>query len=109
MMASQGSGRHKAIFLPFWDGKLNARPVPKGFQPTNEEIDLLNRYSHLGLQQENLVFRRFIMDTDPEIRRNPEMFGVMYPFDDISCWIASTNAAIPEHALEEHLNSELTE
>ena len=109
MMASQGSGRHKAIFLPFWDGKLNARPVPNGFQPTNEEIDLLNRYSHLGLQQENLVFRRFIMDTDPEIRRNPEMFGVMYPFDDISCWIASTNAAIPEHALEKHLNSELTE
>jgi len=109
MMASQGSGRHKAVFLPFWDGKLNARPVPKGFQPTNEEVELLNRYSHLGLQQENLVFRRFIMDTDPEIRRNPEMFGVMYPFDDVSCWIASTNAAIPEHALEKHLNKELTE
>jgi len=47
------------------------------------------------------------MDTDPEVRRNPEMFGVMYPFDDISCWIASANSAIPEHALKKHLQADL--
>ena len=107
VMAKRGSGRHRAKFFPFWDGKLNARPVPNGFQPTNEEIDLLNRYGHQGLREENLVFRRFLLDTDPEIRRNPEMFGVMYPFDDLSCWIASTNAAIPEHALKKHLKGRL--
>jgi len=106
-MAKQGSGRHEAHFFPFWDGALNRRPVTPDFQPTNEEIGLLNRYKHLGLQEENLVFRRFIMDTDPEIRRNPEMFGVMYPFDDLSCWIASANSAIPEHALKKHLVREL--
>lgn len=107
VMAKQGSGRHKAVFFPFWDGKLNRRPVPKDFQPTNEEVALLNQYGHHGLEEANLVFRRFIMDTDPEVRRNPEMFGVMYPFDDISCWIASANAAIPEHALKKHLAREL--
>lgn len=107
VMAKQGSGRHKAVFFPFWDGKLNARATPKDFVPTNEEISLLNRYGGQGLSTDNLVFRRFIMDTDPEVRRNPEMFGVMYPFDDISCWIASANAAIPEHALKKHLAREL--
>jgi len=107
VLAKTGSGRHLAKFFPFWDGKLNARPVPKDFQPTNEEIDLLNRYSSEGLRPENLVFRRFMLDTDPEIRRNPEMFVVMYPFDDISCWVSSTNAAIPDHCLEKHLKQEL--
>lgn len=109
VMAKQGSGRHKAVFFPFWDGKLNRRPVPADFQPTNEEVDLLNQYSHLGLREENLVFRRFLLDTDPEIRRNPEMFRVMYPFDDVSCWISTTNAAIPQHALEKQLTRPLQE
>ena len=107
VMAKQGSGRHEAHFFPFWDGKLNERPVPSDFQPTNEEIEFLNRYSALGLRAENLMFRRFIMDTDPEIRRNPDMFNVMYPFDDLSCWVASTNAAIPGHALKKHLERDL--
>tara|TARA_R110002020_G_scaffold436569_1_gene646746 strand:- start:1039 stop:1881 length:843 start_codon:yes stop_codon:yes gene_type:complete len=35
------------------------------------------------------------------------MFVVMYPFDDISCWISSANAAIPDHCLEKHLKQEL--
>lgn len=107
VMAKKGSGRHRAVFFPFWDGKLNVRPVPEGFQLTNEEVGMMNRYGHLGLREENLVFRRFLLDTDPEIRRNPEMFGVMYPFDDLSCWIASTNSAIPAHALKKHLGKEL--
>ena len=107
VMAKSGSGRHRAVFFPFWDGKLNVRPVTKDFIPTNEEIELLNRYQAEGLSAENLVFRRFIMDTDPEVRKNPEMFGVMYPFDDLTCWIASTNAAIPNRALEKHLKQPL--
>jgi len=107
VMARGGSGRHEAHFFPFWDGKLNRRPVPSDFQPTNEEVGFLNQYGSQGLRAENLIFRRFIMDTDPEIRRNPEMFGVMYPFDDLSCWISSTNAAIPQHALEKHLKAPL--
>ena len=107
VMAKASAGRHKAVFFPFWDGKLNARATPKDFVPTNEEIGLLNRYGSKGLTTDNLTFRRFIMDTDPEVRRNPEMFGVMYPFDDISCWIASTNAAIPEHALKKSMDREL--
>jgi len=107
VMAKKGAGRHKAVFFPFWDGKLNSRATPKDFQPTNEEVGLLNRYGPQGLTTDNLTFRRFIMDTDPEVRRNPEMFGVMYPFDDISCWIASANSAIPEHALKKHLQADL--
>jgi hypothetical protein len=107
VMAKTGAGRHKAVFFPFWDGKLNVRQTPKDFQPTNEEITFLDRYSSSGLTTDNLTFRRFIMDTDPEVRRNPSMFDVMYPFNDLSCWIASTNAAIPGHALKKHLERDL--
>tara|TARA_R110001599_G_scaffold44189_4_gene131993 strand:- start:99 stop:1826 length:1728 start_codon:yes stop_codon:yes gene_type:complete len=109
VMAKSGSGRHRAVFFPFWDGKLNVRPVTSDFIPTNDEIALLNRYQSEGLSAENLVFRRFIMDTDPEVRKNPEMFGVMYPFDDLTCWIAATNAAIPNRALQKHLKQSLKE
>ena len=108
VMAKAGSGRHRAVFFPFWDGKLNVRPLTSDFQFTNSEINLMNRYGPEGMTEENLVFRRFIMDTDPEVRRNPEMFGVMYPFDDLTCWIASANAAIPEHSLAKHLKKKAT-
>jgi len=107
LMAKAGDGRHFAAFFPFWDGILNQRPWPKEWTLENEEIDLLNRYGSLGLTKENLAFRRLLMDTDPEIRRHPEMFGVMYPFDDVSCWTSATAGAIPQHALEKHTKAHL--
>lgn len=106
--ASKGLGRHLYKFFPYWDGKLNSRPWAKTETLTHEEIDLLNRYGKHGLTQENLAFRRLMLDTDQQLRRKPELFDVFYPSDDISCWIVSTNAAIPGHALERHLEKEMT-
>ena len=103
--AKRGQGRHTYAFFPFWDGVLNTRLWNPDDPLTNEEIDLLNRYGPEGMTKDNLAFRRFIMDTDTEIRRRPEMFKVFYPYDDVSCWIATSNAAIPQHALDRHVKS----
>ena len=105
--AKNGVGRHTYLFKPFWDGHLNARPWDKDWQLTNQEIDLMNQYGPDGLQLENLAFRRLIMETDVKIRRHPEFFRVFYPFDDVSCWLASAQSAIPSHVLERHQNKKL--
>ena len=103
--AKQGIGRHCYAFAPFWDGVLNQRTWDKNNSLSNEEVNLLNQYGKDGLTKDHLAFRRLIMDTDVKIRRNPELFRVFYPFDDISCWISASNSAIPASALEKHKNS----
>lgn len=100
--ASAGRGRDLYCFVPFWDGKLNARPWRKGDRMDNEEIRLMDKYGPAGLELDNLAFRRFVMDSDPQIRRNHELFSVFFPFDDITCWIASGSSAIPPHVMARH-------
>ena len=108
LTAKTGKGRHVAHFFPFWDGVLNRRPWEKDWTLTNTEIDLMNKHHQSGLQLENLAFRRYLLDTDPQIRRYPEMFEVMYPFDDVACWSAASTGAIPDHALSKHVGAALT-
>ncbi len=100
--AKLGLGRWVYGFFPFWDGKLNARAWPKNARLENEEIKLLEKFGHLGLKKENLAFRRLMMETDAEIRRNPDLFRVYYPFDDISCWIASIGSVFHNTLLKRH-------
>mgnify|MGYP003647121986 FL=1 len=107
LSAKRGQGRHMAIFQPFWDGLLNVRTPDPDSPLTNEEIRLLEQYAPLGLRQEHLAFRRFMMDSDVEIRRKPELFQVFYPFDDVTCWVASTNTAIPDRILQRHQDKTL--
>lgn len=93
-----------SAFFPFWDGKLNVRPWPKGAALENAEIRLLEKFQHLGLRKEHLAFRRSAHDDDPEIRRNPELFGCYYPFDDVSCWIAMARGVIRRDLVEWQLD-----
>jgi len=102
--AKMGLGRWVYAFFPFWDGQLNKRPWPKGLALENEEIDLLNRYGSKGLTKENLAFRRLMLETDAEIRRNPDLFKVYYPFDDVSCWISSVGSVFHSDLLKKHQN-----
>jgi hypothetical protein len=107
--AKYGIGRWIYAFFPFWDGKLNQRPWSKDWMPDQEELRLLNQYHKSGLRLENLAFRRFMMETDKEIRRNPQLFSVFYPFDDVSCWQGIRNGALPERALLKHEQTGLRE
>jgi hypothetical protein len=107
LAASRGKGRSLYCFVPYWDSKLNARPWPKSQQPSSEELVMLNKYSEQGLTLDNLMFRRLMMDSDPEIRRNPSLFDVFYPSNDVECWlqigtsiITSEHLSAREHRLD---------
>ena len=106
--AKLGHSRYQYVFFPFWDGKLNSRPWPKGARVETDEIRLLEKFGPIGLTKENLAFRRLMMSTDPAIRRNPDLFKVYYPFDDVSCWLVSTSSVIHPSLLERHLAKDLT-
>tara|TARA_R110002110_G_scaffold1039_1_gene4074 strand:+ start:4864 stop:6576 length:1713 start_codon:yes stop_codon:yes gene_type:complete len=107
--AKRGLSRHLYAFFPFWDSKLNRRPWPNQASLDLDEIKLLDRYAHLGLDKENLAFRRLMLDVDPEIRRNPDLFGVYYPFDDVTCWVATSNSVIHPSLLRRHREQKLVE
>lgn len=100
--SKRGGGRSLYAFFPFWDGKLNQRPWPKDARLDIEELRILDLYGHLGLKKENLAFRRLMMELDPEIRRNPDLFSVYYPFDDITCWLAASSSVIHHSLLKKH-------
>lgn len=103
--AKAGDGRWLYAFFPFWDGKLNRRPWRPGSVPDTEELRLLEKYGPLGLTLNHLAFRREVMSDDPEVRRNPDLFGVFYPFDDLTCWSGAVAGAFPVHSLRKHENN----
>ena len=100
--AAHGIGRWVYAFFPYWDGKLNQRPWLSDWVLSNEELALMEEFGPQGLTKENLSFRRFMLDTDRKMRRNPELFDVFYPKDDVSCWGASTRSVIGAHILDKH-------
>ena len=100
--AKMGMGRWVYAFFPFWDGALNQRRWPENSALELEEIALLEKYGPKGLKKEHLAFRRLMIETDAEIRKNPDLFRVYYPFDDITCWIASTGSVFHPSLLKKH-------
>jgi hypothetical protein len=94
--------RFKVHFSPFWDSTLNRKTWHPDDVLTTEELRLLDRYSHLGLNRANLAFRRSVMDTDDEIRRNPELFEVWYPFSLTTCWGGGNVGLFPTNVLLKH-------
>lgn len=100
--ARRGEGRWVYAFFPFWDCKMNAEPWPEGAALENDEIRLLDKWGPHGLRKEHLAFRRSTMEIDREIRKDPGLFDVWFPFDDLTCWGAKAGGVIPAHVLERH-------
>lgn len=105
--AAHGEGRWTAAFFPFWDGKLNRRPWPEDWTPDIEELRLMEQYGPMGLEWENLAFRRHQLTDVPKLKRNPEFFGIFYPFDDLTCWQQAGGGVISSVHLERHRKSVL--
>lgn len=112
------AGRDLYAFFPFWDSLLNRRPWRKDWTPDNEEIRLLEQYGEGGskclpgmghLELENLAFRRELMLADKVIRRNPDLFKVFYPFDDLTCWNQAGVGVIRGHVLDRHVLAAIVE
>lgn len=97
--------RFLACFYPFWDGRLNSRPWSPHAKPDLEELRLLERYGPKGLTLDHLAFRREALATDPLVRRNPETFGIWYPFDDLTCWPVLAGQTFKAHHMARHLGA----
>ena len=100
--AQRGAGRFFYRFYPFWDSYANRRKWLPDWTLTHEEITLLERYGPFGLTKENLAFRREAMATDPDIMRNPALFRVWYPFDDVTCWLSTGSSTFRSEVLARH-------
>ena len=115
--ARKGLGRFDFLFAPFFSSLLNERRWKPEWTITTSEQRMLDKHGPKGNQPlsapgdwryltlENLAFRREVLQGDPEIRRNPDLFNVFFPSDPITCWVQPGSAAIPMHALERHLKS----
>jgi len=108
---SDENGRGLYAFFPYWDSLLNRRRWNPQWKMDAEEERLMKEYGVGGtkvdgsmgyLELENLAFRREMMSVDREIRRNPDLFKVYYPFDDLTCWISQGSGVIREHVLARH-------
>lgn len=98
-------GRYVYAFFPYWDTILNRRKWNKGDRLDSVEEKLMEKFGPKGMKLENIAFRRSAMDEDREIRRNPDLFDVFYPKDDISCWVGASSGVIPRASLQRHIDS----
>lgn len=114
--AKRQLGRHLYAFYPYWDSMLNRRIWEPDWTLELEEIRMLERWGGPDpespgpsdyLTKENLAFRRLAFVQDVEIRRNPELFKVLYPSDDIECWLASIKSTFPTAAVEKQQRRKL--
>lgn len=109
--SAAGTGRWAYLFSPFYESRLNERPWPKDSSLTLEEQRLMDKFgprqgqpaSASGapyLTLENLAFRREELAGTDEMRRDPGLFWVFYPVDQISCWHVAGSGAIRPDAIE---------
>ncbi len=103
--ARKRNGRFIYAFFPMWTTKANVATWKTGWKPDTEELRLMDRYGPLGLTLENLAFRREEMAMNRQLRRNPELFAVYYPFDDLTCWAGAISGTIPKHAVRPHMQT----
>jgi len=106
-LAKRGEGRWTYVCAPHWDSVLNSRPVPDDFVPTVDELRRLDKYEDKGLTFGNLQFRRIMLASNPALKRWPELFDVWFLSDDVSCWIQAGFSAVPNHAIQPHIDSAL--
>ena len=75
----------------------------------HEKLAKAHLISGTYLSKENLAFRRFMIETDKKIRKNPELFWTYYPKDDLSCWLVHGNSVIHWSLIKKHERPELIE
>jgi hypothetical protein len=90
LAAEGGISDYQAIFIP-WYWQKEYRSFAPGFVLTNEENELLSRYSSNGLTVEHLAWRRSkIIDFSPsDLERGEENFKQEYPFTAAEAFLNS--------------------
>lgn len=80
--AMRGDNEYEFHFVPWYKHDLYHAPVPKGFEPTPEERELLRQYQ--GLTLSNLAWYRL---KRAEYVTNLILFRAEYPFNFAESWV----------------------
>ena len=106
---AERDSRFKVHFSPFWESKLNHLQWLPDWQADLEEIRLMEEFGPHGLTWSALAFRRSVMDTDVEIRRNHDLFDVWYPFSLTTCWGGGNVGLFPSAVMKKHVGAKSQE
>jgi hypothetical protein len=117
LSALDGKGRFAALFLSWWHDESCWLQPPRDFEPTPEERDYRKKVqsfekdaigrpwypyrSPLLVSDGHLYFRRIAIET--EFHGDPRLFDSKYPPTPYEGWLATTNPAVPQDAIEEYL------
>ena len=98
--ALRREGQFFPLFLEWWDDDTCCIPAPKGFAPTEEELDYLGK--HPGMTLDNLFFMRTRLRS--EFVGDTRLFSAKYPSDPYDGWIGSQRPMMPEDVLRRLLD-----
>lgn len=92
--------RYRSVFFSVMDCKTCVRPWPKKARLEDWEQSLLERYHTRGLHEGHIAFFRYVVATDNEIARDPELLFTYYPLDSVTCWRSSTGGTFPDRYMD---------
>ena len=102
--ALRREGQFFPLFLEWWKDETCRIPVPpKGFVPTEEELDYMGKRH--GMNFENLYFMRTRLRS--EFVGDTRLFSAKYPSDPYDGWIGSQRPMMPEEVLRTLLDTAL--
>jgi len=99
--ALRREGQFYPLFLEWWLDDTCRLPVPKGFDPSEEELEYLG--NHPGMTMENLYFMRTRLRS--EFVGDNRLFSAKYPSDPYDGWIGSQRPMMPEEVLRHLLET----
>jgi hypothetical protein len=103
---AENFSRFRYRFTPYYMSNITKKPWHKTWQLDNEELNLLEKYGKLGLTLPHLAFRRHAMANVPAIKKDPALFPMYYPFDDVTCWLkAIGRQTFRAGVLDKHIHS----
>lgn len=100
--------RYRSVFFSVMDCKTCVRPWPKKARLEDWEQSYLERYHTRGLHEGHIAFFRYVLATDREISRDPELLFTYYPLDSVTCWRTSTGGTFPDRYMNILRNQLLT-
>lgn len=95
--AVEGKSEYEAVFIPWFIQKEYRSEVPKGFERTPKEKELVEKY---GIDDEQLMFRRHKIAVNGE-----EMFQQEYPFHADEAFLTSGRPVFHTQQIHDTLQS----
>ena len=96
----ESGSRFHPVFLGWWTDDSCTVKVPKGFVPTESELEFMRQ--HRGMTMEHTAFRRERLGS--EFVGDERLVSSKYPSNPYDGWLGSKRPKLPDHVLLEMLN-----